>query len=83
VLSAFKRAEDADALVVRLFETEGKKTAATLTLDRKLLGVVTEAREADVLERPLARSSVKVEGQKVSVELPPHGLATVLIRARK
>ena len=77
MVCGLKKAEDGDALIVRLFETAGKKTTARITTDAKLLGKVAEATEVDVLERPLAASAATVANGTARLAVPAHGLATV------
>ncbi len=79
VVTSLKKAEDADAVIVRLQETVGKKARATLKLDAALLGTPASAEEVDLIERPVKPSSAKVSGQGVSVQVPAHGIASVRI----
>jgi alpha-mannosidase len=79
-LSSLKRAEGEDALVLRVYETAGKKTTAGITIDADALGRLTGATEVDILERPLATSELTCEAQTVRVPVPAHGIATVLLR---
>ncbi len=79
VVTSLKKAEDADAVIVRLVETSGRKTRATLKLDPALLGQPAEAQEVDLLERPVEASSAKVSGQGVSVQVPARGITSVRI----
>ena len=80
ILSAVKKAEDEDALVFRLLETEGRKAKARVALDPVLFGEVAEAVEVDLLERPLADGSAKAERDGFSVAVPAHGIASVRVR---
>jgi alpha-mannosidase len=80
ILSTLKKAEDGEALLVRLFDPSGQATTARVTFNAALLGKIRDAVEVDLLERPLAASSAKVKGNTVSVALPARGIATVLVR---
>ena len=80
VLNTLKKAEADDALVLILSEPTGKATTATLEFNVTLLGKVKSAVEVDLLERPLAKSSAKAQGNKVSVRLPARGIASVLVK---
>ncbi|MBA3845824.1 MAG: alpha-mannosidase [Planctomycetes bacterium] len=85
IVTQLKRAEDDDALILRLVETAGSATTAQVTLTRGVLGSITSAIACDVLERPLADNGVSTAGDRVSVTIPAHGIATVkvaLSRAR-
>jgi len=83
VLSCLKKAEGEDALVVRVFETSGKRTVARIKLNGKLLGRLRKAAETDVLERPLRASGLKRTANTVSVPVPAYGIATVLLKTGK
>jgi len=80
VLSSVKQAEDDDALVFRLYETSGKPAAARVSLDRRLMGVVRDAVEVDLLERPVACSTAKATQAGFAVAVPAGGIASVLVR---
>lgn len=77
--SALKKTEDGDALLLRVFETQGKATTARITVNDKLLGALLGAAEVDVLERPVAGSGLKVKGNTVSLPVPAYGLAAVTL----
>ena len=74
VLDTIKRAEDSDALVLRLYEAHGARGTA-----RVRLGVpFASATLANALEdegEPLA-----VEGDEIVLPYRPHGIVTVLVR---
>ena len=77
VFSSMKRAEDGEALIVRLFEANGQAARATVTLDPKLMGKVEQAVEVDLLERPLAAGTARAEPDGFSVDVPAFGIASV------
>jgi alpha-mannosidase len=92
MLSALKRAEDSDALILRLYEMEGKATEARIALDPALLsGAASPGRnprgsqsavtavQTDLLERPLAENTARFRDGVLSVRLPAFGLVTVKI----
>ncbi|MHB1862942.1 MAG: glycoside hydrolase family 38 N-terminal domain-containing protein [Gemmatimonadaceae bacterium] len=72
-LGALKRAEDGDAWVVRLVETSGKPTTATLRFAHPVT-----ARETDLLERPTGKTFTS-RGNVLSVPMGPWDIETVLI----
>ena len=77
VVCGLKKAESGDALIVRLFETAGKKTTARITTDAEWLGKVAEATEVDVLERPVAKSAATAFKGAARIVVPAYGLSTV------
>jgi alpha-mannosidase len=79
ILSAVKKAEDDNALVLRIHETEGKKTTARIELNAQILGTAREAVEIDLVERPAPSNTAKVEGNAVLVDVPAHGIASIRV----
>ena len=79
VVSAVKKAEDDDAVIVRLFETAGRAAEAKVTLDGELMGTVAAAEEVDLLERPVAASTAKTTAAGFAVRVPGHGIASVKV----
>lgn len=82
VLTCVKKAEDEDALIVRLLEADGKATTANVTLDATLFGKPSEAVEVDFIERELPQSTAKTTPNGFTVNLPAHGIAGVKITFR-
>jgi alpha-mannosidase len=78
ILGAIKKAEDEDALLLRLFNPTGKAQATVLRL-APLLGKPVDAVETDLMERPLPKSSATVRTNTVSVKLPAHGIVSVRV----
>ena len=81
-LSGIKKAEDGDAVIVRLFNPGAKQVAARITLNEKLFGKISAAQETDLMEQPLRPSAAKIARNTVSVTLPPRGIATVRIQTK-
>ena len=78
MLAAVKRAEDSDALIVRVYELEGKATEAKVRIT-DLVKPGSPAKEVDLIEQPLAKSSAKMTGDVLSVKVPAFGIASVMI----
>ena len=79
LLSGVKKAEDDDALIVRLYETEGKSTEAQVRLDPSLVKPNSSAVEVDLLERPLPDGTARMEDEVLKVQVPAFGITTVKI----
>jgi alpha-mannosidase len=79
MLSGLKQAEDSEALIVRLYEFEGKTTEAKVRLSSVLADADSPAVETDLLERPLNGSTAKMEGDVLTVTVPAFGVATVKV----
>jgi len=75
-LGALKRAEDGDAWIVRLVETSGRATTATLRLDAP-----ATAQETDLIERPTGKT-FSSRGRTLSVPLGPWEIETLRIPRR-
>lgn len=86
LLTAAKHAESGDALIVRLFESLGYATRATLTCPTE----VESAAECDLLERPLddpdcaldSPAEIRVGGARLELNFTPFEIKTVRIRLR-
>ena len=73
VLDTIKRAEDSDALVLRLYEPHGARGAAHVRLALPFTG----ARRANLLEDP--GEPLPVSGDTIEVPYRPFELITVLV----
>jgi alpha-mannosidase len=80
MVSGLKKAEDSGALIVRLYEMEGKAVTARVKFDEALVPGKATAVETDVLEQPLKTNGAKFEKGVLSVKIPAFGIATVRIR---
>ena len=74
VLDTVKRAEDSDALVLRLYEAHGARGTARLRLARTF----AEAVRANVLEDELG--PLERDGDAIVLAYRPHQLLTVVVR---
>ncbi len=81
VVEAVKRAEDSDALVLRLYEAHGARTRTRLRTALRVSG----ARETDLLERGGKRLRVKRKAGAVELNLvfEPFEIKTLVIRLRR
>ncbi|MFA5863908.1 MAG: glycoside hydrolase family 38 C-terminal domain-containing protein [Phycisphaerae bacterium] len=78
LITTLKKAEDQDAIILRLLETLGRPTTARIKIHR-LLGTPIEAVEVDFLERAVEKSSARIVKDGLTVKLPAHGIAGVKI----
>lgn len=74
VLTATKKAEDEDALVLRFYEWAGKESDVKLQLPAG----VQAASETDLMERPMGE--IPIEDGTVTVHTKPYEIKTVRIR---
>jgi alpha-mannosidase len=79
VLSAVKRAESKDALVVRVYNT----TARSLTARVKLGLAMRSARRVNLNEQPIRGGFAEMSGDTVRVRLRRFEIATLAIRLRR
>ncbi len=79
MLSGLKRAEDSDALIVRLYEMEGKAVTAQVKLAAVLAAPDAPAVETDAMEEPVARNTATLKRGLLRVKLPAFGQVTVKI----
>lgn len=80
IVTQIKKAEDEDAVIVRLQEAAGRDTAARVTLARTLFGAVREARELDFLERETPANTAESAADGFTVRVPAHGVSSVRLR---
>jgi alpha-mannosidase len=73
VLDTIKRAEDSDALVLRLYEAHGARGRARVGVAAPF----SSARRANVLED--AGEELEVDGDAVLLPYRPHEILTVLL----
>ena len=83
ILCGLKKAEEEEGVVLRLFESEGRRTTARIRLNREMLGRVASVVETDLLERPVPKSTARVTADGIRVALSKRGIATVLVKLRK
>ncbi len=79
MLSGAKRAEDSEALVLRLYEMTGQETRAEVRIAAGLFAADAPVVETDTLEQPLAESTASMSGGVLSVNVPAFGIVTVKI----
>lgn len=75
LLTTLKQAEDGDGIVIRLIETDGKETTASITLPHV---TVAEAMTTDLVEQGEGRASHTEH--EIPVRLGAFGITTVRIR---
>jgi alpha-mannosidase len=80
IVSSLKIAEQEDAVIVRLYEADGKRVTATLNFNPLLWGEIAGVEEVDLLERPLSDSTVRLLEKSVKVELLPYGIVTLKLK---
>ena len=74
-----KQAEECEALVIRLYEMEGRPTTARVKLDPALAPPNAPVAQTDILEQPLAENTASMADGVLSVEMPAFGMVTVKI----
>jgi alpha-mannosidase len=78
-VSSVKKAEDSDAVVIRVFETLGVDTKGKIALNG-IVGEDREAVECDILERPLEKNTAKLKDGVLTVTVPAYSNVTVMLR---
>jgi alpha-mannosidase len=74
IVTAVKKAEDNDALIVRFYEWAGKQGDVAIQLP----GGATSASETDLMERPLG--NLPVSNREVKVPTKPYEIKTIEVR---
>jgi len=74
ILSALKKAEDSDEVILRFFETKGEETTAEIELFRK----IEKATASDLLERE--EYELKTDGNRLKMEVKPFEIVTLKLK---
>lgn len=75
-MTGIKKAEDAEQLVIRLVEVEGKEKEFSLTLPKN----VETVREINFIEMPITNSMpITIRGNAVTAKINPHQILTLAI----
>jgi alpha-mannosidase len=77
IVTAVKKAEDDDSLIVRFFEWAGKESDVNVALHAD----VKSASEADLMERPIGQVSVK--GNIITVHTGPYEIKTLKVNVAR
>ncbi|MFQ3549796.1 MAG: glycoside hydrolase family 38 C-terminal domain-containing protein [Armatimonadota bacterium] len=77
-VSTIKKAENSNAVVIRMFESEGKDTQAKIRIS-DIIPDNAKAVEVDILERPLSKNTAKMSKDTLTVSVPAYSQATVMI----
>jgi len=85
MLTAVKKAEDDESLVLRLHDPTGAKeeTTASVKLNKLVFGRVRSVREVDLMERPRPHSTARKNGNIVRVVIPKRGLSSVKVELER
>lgn len=76
ILSALKKAEDGDALVIRFFETRGERCTATIGLPER----ITAAERIDLIEH--GEGTVAIDGGEITMDVGPFEIVTLKLEHR-
>lgn len=77
VMSGMKQAEEGEELIIRLLETEGKETTATIHLPI----AAKSARRLNLIEFPLKNAAApEIQEKLISIKLRPHEVVTLGIK---
>jgi alpha-mannosidase len=77
IISSLKKAEQDDGIILRLFETDGKKEKVSVLFNDSLLGKIAGVEEVDLLERPLPNSASLLTDKSIEVEMPAYGIVSL------
>ncbi|MGL5381012.1 glycoside hydrolase family 38 C-terminal domain-containing protein [Clostridium sp.] len=80
IVSAVKKAEESDDIVVRLYESEGKAgTKANISLPAEIESI----EEVNLLEEPITNTSTEFNGNTFSTELKKHEIKTYKVKLKE
>jgi alpha-mannosidase len=75
IVSGIKKAENENAIIIRLYELEGKKQKTEIALNENLFAKIQKAEIVDLMERKI--KDIKVNGNDVAIEIPPFSIISV------
>lgn len=73
IVTALKKAEDTDALIIRFYEFEGKSAMVQLELPK----AASSAQETDLMEKTLHPLDLQKSGREVEVPVSPYSITTI------
>ncbi len=82
IVSNLKMAEREEAVIVRLYEADGKRATAKLDLNPAFFGEIAGVEKVDLLERPISDSTVRLFEQSVELELSSYEIVTLKLKFR-
>ena len=77
LLADIKRSEQGEATIIRLLNPTGEAQMASVRFDRALLGPFNSVVEVDLMERPMAASSAKLDEGNLNVRVGPYAMVSV------
>jgi alpha-mannosidase len=81
IMTGLKQSEEGEELIIRVFESEGKSTTATIKIP-----VVTNgtARRLNLIEYPLAGAeTLQINNGSIQLSLKPHEIVTIGIKTKR
>jgi len=78
-ISAIKKAEDGNGIVIRIYELTNKDTVAKINI-AGLIKDAKEAYEVDTLERPIDKNTAKITDGILSVKVKAYSNTTIYIK---
>ncbi len=75
IVSGLKKAEDDNALIIRFYEIEGKKTKFKVNFD-KTFGTLKKASLVDLMEREINTAGPRIASGQVALEAPAYGIVS-------
>ncbi|MDP6124205.1 MAG: glycoside hydrolase family 38 C-terminal domain-containing protein [Candidatus Latescibacteria bacterium] len=79
ILAAVKKAEGEDAVIIRMYETEGRDTCLAITLHESLCAAGATATQVDLLERPIEGAVASIDRRVITVDVPAHGITSIRV----
>jgi alpha-mannosidase len=83
VIMSIKKAEDEDAIVIRLLETAGKTTKMTIQIDAKHLGKINRAYVVDLIEKHQTKLDVNKAKNSILFTIKPYATNSIKISLKE
>lgn len=79
ILSCFKKSEDGKGFILRVYEAEGKDTAAEIKIDKEFSGKTLHWSSVDLLERHTGKENQTKDGF-IRFTIKAHSIASIFLR---
>ncbi|MFC2084305.1 alpha-mannosidase [Bacteroidota bacterium] len=75
IISAFKKSEEDDSIIMRFYETEGKSTKAEFNFSFNIINVI----ETDLIETPTEATNIEIVRNSIGIQVLPHEIKTIKV----
>ena len=78
IVSGFKKAEDENAVIIRLYEMEGEKQKTKISLNETFFPVIKKAELVNLMEEKI--KEIEITNNSISVEIPAYSILSLKLK---